>query len=99
MMADTSLRSWLLKITGLPEELTRDVLEGFVGGKLPGDLELTDKELDVFVLYFVVTRRLFAGKSLSKKETMFIKAVQGVVTGMTTRLVIEPDVHWLWDTI
>lgn len=93
----SDLRAFLFKITGL-SDFSRESLSDFVGAPIP-EHGLSDKELDVFVLYFAVTRRSFVDKSLSTREVMFIKAVQSIVTGMLTKLTIAHDVHSLFDRV
>lgn len=83
------------------DTLSKEVLEGVIGGEIPSDKfdALSDKELVTFALYFIVTRRSFDGKLLSKKEIMVVKVLQHTFEEMLTTLELKKDVHDLWNTI
>ena len=83
------------------DTLSKEVLEELIGVEIPLDKfkVLSEDELVIFSLYFIVTRRAFDGKTLSRREILFIKVLQHVFEEMITTIELKKDIHDLWKRV
>ena len=85
-----------MRISGMPD-LSVDTVSAMVGTKVPDTHGLNEEDWVTFVLYFVVTRRLFESKPLSQRDKMVIKVLQDIHSNMIKKLTITEDIHWIWN--
>lgn len=84
-----------MRISGM-SDLSVDTVSAMVGTKVPDAHGLNEEDWVTFVLYFVVTRRLFESKPLSQRDKMVIKVLQDIHSNMVKKLTITEDIHWIW---
>lgn len=94
--SESSLSDWVLSVLGATE-LSDEVLTKLVGTDIPVN-DLDDSERLTFALYFIVTRRLFEGKTLSLRQKMFVKGLQHDINSMMLTLEIKSSFQSIWDT-
>lgn len=93
---ESSLSDWVLAVLEVPE-LSDEALTKLVGTDIPVN-NLTDSERVTFALYFIVTRRLFEGKTLTLRQRMFVKGLQHEINSMLLTLEIKSSFQSIWDT-